>query len=161
VRCTRIQGIRNPLSTTCVSSRLETAQILEALHINDTHSSASIPTGLVIANDSDYKRAGLLVHQSSRLPSPALIVTNVDASIYPHIKVENTRGKAGTPHLLFDRILADVPCSGDGTLRKNPIIWRNWHALNGNGLHGYSFNILARSSAHPNEVCSCVFCCAQ
>lgn len=119
-----------------VSSRLETAQILEALHIDDVRSSASIPTGLVIANDSDYKRAGLLVHQSSRLPSPALIVTNVDAAIYPHIKVENTREKGGTPHLLFDRILADVPCSGDGTLRKNPIIWRNWHALNGNGLHG-------------------------
>jgi len=124
------------LSTTWVSSCLETAQILEALHTNDAHSSTSIPTGIVIANDSDYKRAGLLVHQASRLPSPALIVTNVDASIYPNVKIENTRGKTGTPPLLFDRILADVPCSGDGTLRKNPIIWKNWHALNGNGLHG-------------------------
>lgn len=119
-----------------VLPRLETAQIIEALHANDTRSSASIPTGIVVANDSDYKRAGLLVHQSSRLPSPALVVTNVDASIYPHIRVENTQGKAGTPHLLFDRILTDVPCSGDGTLRKNPVIWKNWRALNGNGLHG-------------------------
>ncbi len=24
----------------------------------------------------------------------------------------------------FDRILCDVPCSGDGTLRKAPDIWR-------------------------------------
>ena len=28
--------------------------------------------------------------------------------------------------LLYDRILADVPCSGDGTVRKAPTIWRNW-----------------------------------
>ena len=35
----------------------------------------------------------------------------------------------------FDRILCDVPCSGDGTLRKSPDIWRRWTATNGNGLH--------------------------
>jgi 16S rRNA C967 or C1407 C5-methylase (RsmB/RsmF family) len=37
--------------------------------------------------------------------------------------------------LRFDRILADVPCSGDGTLRKAPDIWRRWTVANGNGLH--------------------------
>lgn len=36
----------------------------------------------------------------------------------------------------FDRILADVPCSGDGTMRKNPDIWCKWSAANGNNLHG-------------------------
>jgi len=36
----------------------------------------------------------------------------------------------------FDRILADVPCSGDGTMRKNPDIWCKWSPANGNNLHG-------------------------
>lgn len=37
----------------------------------------------------------------------------------------------------FDRILADVPCSGDGTMRKNPDIWCKWSPANGSNLHGY------------------------
>jgi multisite-specific tRNA:(cytosine-C5)-methyltransferase len=103
-----------------------------------------MPSGLVIANDSDNKRTHLLIHQSSRLPSPALMVTNLDASIYPIIKVpdEYARSKGKTKKrktdemLLFDRILCDVPCSGDGTIRKNIGIWKTWSCMDGNGLHG-------------------------
>ena len=32
-----------------------------------------------------------------------------------------------TIHSCFDRVLADVPCSGDGT-SKNPLIWKRWTA---------------------------------
>ncbi|KAG8744951.1 hypothetical protein FRC10_009186 [Ceratobasidium sp. 414] len=124
----------------CAAPGSKTAQLLEALHANDTALETSFPQGLLIANDSDYKRSHMLVHQSARLPSPALMVTNLDASSYPRIYTSPTSGK-----LLFDRILCDVPCSGDGTVRKNMGIWKNWTVMNGNGLHGLQLRILVRA----------------
>ncbi|CAE7182019.1 unnamed protein product [Rhizoctonia solani] len=122
----------------CAAPGSKTAQLLEALHANDTAVEASIPSGLLIANDTDNKRAHMLVHQSSRLPSPVLMVTNLDASVYPRIQTPS--GK-----MLFDRVLCDVPCSGDGTMRKNYGIWKSWSAMNGNGLHGLQLRILIRA----------------
>ena len=82
------------------------------------------------------------------------MVTNHDASIFPAIKIpsEHIEFPSGTKtrvankrqhQLLFDRILCDVPCSGDGTLRKNPGIWKNWSPMDGNGLHGLELYFLA------------------
>ncbi|KAJ7749258.1 cytosine-5--methyltransferase [Mycena maculata] len=131
----------------CAAPGSKTAQLLEALHAQDTLTSSSIPPGLLIANDSDHKRTHLLIHQSARLPSPALMVTNLDASIYPSMRVpvDDSASSSQTTPLLFDRILADVPCSGDGTLRKNVGIWAGWQAGEGNGLHGLQLRILQRA----------------
>lgn len=57
------------------------------------------------------------------------MITNHDASMFPSLNINGSR-------LVFDRILCDVPCSGDGTLRKNGGIWRDWNPANGIGLHG-------------------------
>ncbi|KAH7882343.1 S-adenosyl-L-methionine-dependent methyltransferase [Phlebopus sp. FC_14] len=135
----------------CAAPGSKTAQLLEALHANDTATSTSTPIGLLIANDSDSKRSHLLIHQSSRLPSPALMVTNLDASIYPVLRLPSAASKTRSSvkksptQLLFDRILCDVPCSGDGTLRKNAGIWKRWQPLDGNGLHGLQIRILQRA----------------
>ncbi|KAJ7021378.1 cytosine-5--methyltransferase [Mycena alexandri] len=130
----------------CAAPGSKTAQLLEALHAHDTLTSTSIPSGLLVANDSDHKRTHLLIHQSARLPSPALMVTNLDASIYPGLKVPVNISKGGrTETLLFDRILCDVPCSGDGTMRKNLGIWKSWQPNDGNGLHGLQLRILQRA----------------
>ncbi|KAF1833668.1 S-adenosyl-L-methionine-dependent methyltransferase [Decorospora gaudefroyi] len=99
-------------------------------------------TGLLIANDSDYKRAGMLVHQVKRLNFPNLIVTQHDASIFPSIELSSDGQKK--QYLKFDRILADVPCSGDGTARKNPNVWQKWTPKDGTGLHNLQLRILFR-----------------
>ncbi|RDW91819.1 hypothetical protein BP5796_01213 [Coleophoma crateriformis] len=100
-------------------------------------------TGLLIANDSDYKRSHMLIHQLKRLSSPNLIVTNHDATLYPSIKLPG--GAGGNRYLKFDRILADVPCSGDGTARKNVNLWKDWNPGNALGLYITQVRILVRA----------------
>ncbi|KZF25153.1 S-adenosyl-L-methionine-dependent methyltransferase [Xylona heveae TC161] len=106
-------------------------------------------TGLLIANDSDYKRSQMLVHQVKRLNSPNLIVTNHDAIMFPSIKIPSDPAPEGqkpkNKYLKFDRILADVPCSGDGTCRKNPNVWKDWIPGNGLGLYVTQVRILVRA----------------
>jgi tRNA (cytosine34-C5)-methyltransferase len=46
--------------------------------------------------------------------------------------------------LKFDRVLCDVPCSGDGTLRKNYAIWEKWNVANGNNFNSIQMKILRR-----------------
>ncbi|EEP82306.1 hypothetical protein UREG_07171 [Uncinocarpus reesii 1704] len=106
-------------------------------------------TGLLIANDSDYKRAHMLIHQMKRLNSPNLLVTNHDATLYPSIRLPGSPTAAGkrapNRYLKFDRILADVPCSGDGTARKNVNVWKDWNPANGIGLFPTQNRILIRA----------------
>ncbi|CAM1511541.1 Fc.00g090540.m01.CDS01 [Cosmosporella sp. VM-42] len=103
-------------------------------------------TGILIANDSDYKRGHMLVHQLKRLSSPNLIVTNHDATQFPSIKLPSKDPSSNKPvYLKFDRILADVPCSGDGTLRKNANLWKDWQPGSALGLHQTQIRILVRA----------------
>lgn len=103
-------------------------------------------TGLLIANDSDYKRAHMLIHQMKRLSSPNLIVTNHDATMFPSIKLPPLGDKSQkVRYLKFDRILADVPCSGDGTARKNFGVWKDWNPANAIGLFATQTRILVRA----------------
>lgn len=107
----------------CAAPGSKSVQILEALHTNANGNESLPPPGLFIANDADAKRCHMLVHQSlGRIGSPNMMVTNQDASMFMGIKIGSQGGKVET--LKFDRILADVPCSGDGTLRKNLPIWK-------------------------------------
>jgi 16S rRNA C967 or C1407 C5-methylase (RsmB/RsmF family) len=93
----------------------------------------------VIANDTDSKRAYMLTHQARRLNSPALLVTNNDARRIPHLKTDKNNNT-----LKFDRILCDVPCSGDGTLRKNMTLWKNFNSHLGHAMHPLQLEILEK-----------------
>lgn len=100
-------------------------------------------TGLLIANDVDYKRSHLLIHQLKRLSSPNMIVTNHDATLFPSLQLPSDTKQP--KYLKFDRILADVPCSGDGTMRKNINLWKDWIPGNALGLHQTQVRILVRA----------------
>ncbi|CCH40933.1 tRNA (cytosine-5-)-methyltransferase [Wickerhamomyces ciferrii] len=115
----------------CAAPGSKTAQLIESLHSVDD------PTGFVVANDSDHKRAHMLIHQVKRLNSPNLLVVNHDAQFFPKTKL-------GDEFMKFDRILCDVPCSGDGTIRKNAQIWNKWSIGDGIGLNPLQYKILQR-----------------
>lgn len=141
----------------CAAPGSKTAQIIEAIHAGEeTRTEEAIvqdvptdkadnggrPTGLVIANDADYKRSHMLIHQTKRLNSPNLIVTNHDATWFPSLLVSGP--EEVKEYLKFDRILADVPCTGDGTARKNYGVWRDWSPGGAFNLHLTQVRILVR-----------------
>ena len=120
---------------TCAAPGSKTCQLVEMI----TEPDGSAPRGLVIANDAEAQRCSLLTHQTQRANCPALVVCNHEAQNFPLIRA--TRQEPG---LLFDRVLCDVPCSGDGTTRKAPDIWQRWRVSSGNGLHRLQVKILVR-----------------
>ncbi|KAI5704527.1 hypothetical protein M8J75_006344 [Diaphorina citri] len=123
----------------CAAPGSKTAQIIEMIHAADSN---PVPSGLVVANDVDNNRCYMLVHQAKRLNSPCAIITNHDASVMPNVLYTDADGNK-VP-MKFDRVLCDVPCTGDGTMRKNPDIWTKWTPSNGNNLHGIQYRIVKR-----------------
>lgn len=154
----------------CAAPGSKTQQLIEAILPPTCRSVFEHvgPAGLVIANDMEYKRCHLLVHQAKRLHSPALIVTHHDGTMLPTKMSHSLRavppGAAAASaedapaaetappaeadkadrSLRFDRILCDVPCSGDGTLRKAPDLWRRWTDGLSMGIHRMQRSLLLR-----------------
>ncbi|CAF0962405.1 unnamed protein product [Rotaria sordida] len=118
----------------CAAPGSKTAQIIECLHRDESN---PIPSGFVIANDVDNKRCYTLVHQVKRLESPCFAIINHDASNLPNLKFRDG-------NISFDRILCDVPCSGDGTLRKNPDLWKKWNPGHAFSLQSIQLRIATR-----------------
>ncbi|CAD7962178.1 unnamed protein product [Amoebophrya sp. A120] len=140
----------------CASPGSKTSQALERiLDVSTTTTSAtpdslvSCPTtgqqrhgpqktnsGFLFANEFDQKRAGTLAKRV-QFGAKNVVVTNHRAQIFPEFF-----GK--TSLLKFDRIIADVPCSGDGTMRKYEEKWRSWNPFLGQQLHSLQVQILLR-----------------
>ena len=107
----------------------------------DTKEKGEEPKGFVIANDNDQKRAYLLIHSMGRVSTlfKNFIVTNHDATLYPGLVVNDKM-------LRFDRILCDVMCSGDGTIRKSPDVWKKWKPTLGYSLHKMQIKVAMRAA---------------
>lgn len=80
---------------------------------------AALPKdALLFSNEPDRKRANILMENMQKQGNPNVIVTNNYAKDYR---------KAG---LLFDLILTDVPCSGEGMFRKDNATIKEWSLQN-------------------------------
>ena len=120
----------------CAAPGSKTTELLELLH-SKIKTPGLLPSGFVVANDVDVDRSFMLVHQTKRMSSPCFMVTCHAAESYPK------RAPSGVD-FAFDRILADVPCSGDGTLRKNLDAWKKWTPMVGHRQHKIQVKIAKR-----------------
>ena len=90
---------------------------------NDVH-----PTRLETLKDA-VQRAGLAPDLTCRI-----IYTNFDAGVFP--TPQNKK--------LFDAVVCDVPCSGDGTIRKDKHVLPLWSPATGNSLHSLQVRLLTQ-----------------
>lgn len=109
----------------CAAPGSKTMQILENFQVEDSH-------GFIIANDIEPNRCRTLVHQLNRIETSKVLVINHPAQFIPDLGLQ------------FDRVLCDVPCSGDGTFRKNADASVKWRVSKGCGLHSIQRSILVR-----------------
>ncbi|MDE6403101.1 MAG: rRNA cytosine-C5-methyltransferase, partial [Muribaculaceae bacterium] len=74
-----------------------------------------LPAGsLVVANEWDFKRASILRENLSKWGHPDTVVSRGDTRRIAKLRA------------MFDIIAADVPCSGEGMMRKDPEAVSQW-----------------------------------
>lgn len=93
-----------------------------------------LKSGYLVSNDVNRKRAEILKSHINNYNKFNILITNNDARNYPR--------------LCFDKILCDVPCSGDGTMRKNYTIRKSWKMGN---MFNLQFTILKRGLEMLND----------
>lgn len=131
---------RSFIADLCAAPGSKSLQLLDLLHsMNEKRGNADdIPNGLLVVNDSDRNRIVTLCQRSRRVPRAPMLAINMDARYFPGI-----RRKSGYKQK-YDKVLADVPCSGDGTSRKNKHVWSEWSIPQAMSLHKLQRKILRR-----------------
>lgn len=103
----------------CAAPGSKTTQVLEMMLSKAPKE--GVP-GIVVANEVNAKRSHTLAGRLQRLDNRQTVVIAHAGQQLPHIAE-------------FDRIICDVPCSGDGTLRKSPDAGPKWKVTEAQGLH--------------------------
>lgn len=128
----------------CASPGSKTLQALEkvgvcgGVRVGELTSEACRCQGAVVANELSAARAHILSSRCARGSGAAcagLAVVQHPAQVFPG------------PTDIFDRIICDVPCSGDGAIRKYPEKWRDWSPHVGRALHSRQLQIALRAAA--------------
>ena len=124
---------------------------------DDTADQIGGSCGLVVANDAHPGRVKTLQeaitrHCRSVREMESLVITCAMGQNIPVPTFFTTRGGDDTEDDAderrgYDAVLADVPCSGDGTLRKDHDVLRRWHPGVGNCLHATQLAVARRAAA--------------
>ena len=127
----------------CAAPGSKTPQFLETVYENYNFLDKKQylkDTGFVLANDNNCQRAYMMVHQLKRLNTAGMVVVCHDAQLFPTLfNSDDLNNK-----FLFDKILADVPCSSDSVMRKLPMKWKKWSTKEGFSLHKLQLQILQK-----------------
>jgi len=99
----------------CAAPGNKTAQIAVAMH----------DSGVIVANERRWDRLVSLRHNLERLGVTSAVVTRHDAARFPWLDGRSPKTPFGLDEDGFDKVLADVPCTCEGTARK-----RNQHRRN-------------------------------
>lgn len=91
--------------------------------------------GVVLANEPNKGRANMLSTNRSRSGVANIVICQHDGRSFPKV-----------PDPGFDRIIADVPCTGSATSRKNRSLWWNWKPSSGRAMHSLQLGIACRSA---------------
>jgi NOL1/NOP2/sun family putative RNA methylase len=75
--------------------------------------------GTIIANDVNLGRISILAANLERVGASNVIITRHDGIQLCH--------KLRKLNFFFDKILLDVPCSGEGNIRSNPATYKMWN----------------------------------
>ena len=116
----------------CASPGSKTLQAIEAVV-----GSSKRQRGLVLANDVLESRLEALREAVQRAGIPESYTSRIRYS-----QVDATKLSLSAPCQV---VICDVPCSGDGTCRKDPHILPMWKPQAGNALHATQLGILQRS----------------
>lgn len=125
----------------CASPGSKTQQLLDGMHADPRTPS----TGFVVANDFSPFRARALVRRCAALGHAAARVAVVSHAAQRFPDVGGRAVACGEGE--YDRVTCDVPCCGDGTLRKNPEALHHWRPSFGQRLHGLQLSIALRGLA--------------
>ena len=100
----------------CAAPGNKTVQALEIME-EKARQKGILPRGVIIANEIEPKRASNMSHFFKTQFPINIIVTSTPGQTFPLIK---------DPRYKPNKVICDVPCSGDGTLRKNKAMRKRW-----------------------------------
>jgi len=120
----------------CAAPGNKSVQLIKAIEKGGTAA-----TGAVVSGELDAHRCCIVLQRVlAKARSTASAGVFANAQHFPALYNESIGEK-----LPFSRILVDVPCSGDGTARKNMQVWHAWRRRESLELFSKQRNILLRA----------------